>query len=97
MEFRRYVHRFVLKFTRIETLAGVNRTVFNQYDSLVRPLEPNVNFKDAWLRIEGEVKEDRIMFSWDGMYRGADFPDKKYFYEVHVRWNVADQCDGRLV
>src|SRR3954468_2954284 len=27
--------------------------------SLVRPLEPNEEFKDAWLRIEGELKEDR--------------------------------------
>jgi len=38
VEFRRYLHRFMLEFTRIETLAGVKRTVFNQYDSLVRPL-----------------------------------------------------------
>ena len=39
VEFRRYLHRFMKEFTRIETLAGVKRTVFNQYDSLVRPLE----------------------------------------------------------
>ena len=38
IEFRRYLHRFILEFTRIDTLAGVKRTVFNQYDSLVRPL-----------------------------------------------------------
>lgn len=38
VEFRRYLHRFMLEFSRIETLAGVKRTVFNQYDSLVRPL-----------------------------------------------------------
>lgn len=39
MEFRRYLHRFMLEFSRIETLAGVKRTVYNQYDSLVRPLQ----------------------------------------------------------
>jgi oleate hydratase len=33
VEFRRYLHRFMLEFTRIETLAGVKRTVYNQYDS----------------------------------------------------------------
>jgi oleate hydratase len=39
VEFRRYLHRFMLEFTRIETLGGVRRTVYNQYDSLVRPLQ----------------------------------------------------------
>ncbi len=38
VEFKRYLHRFMKEFSRIETLAGVKRTVFNQYDSLVRPL-----------------------------------------------------------
>ena len=42
VEFRRYLHRFLLEFTRIETLAGVKRTVFNQYDSLVRPLQSHL-------------------------------------------------------
>jgi oleate hydratase len=46
VEFRRYLHRFMLEFTRIETLAGVKRTVFNQYDSFVAPLV-------AWLRKAG--------------------------------------------
>jgi oleate hydratase len=38
VEFKRYLHRFMLEFSRIETLAGVKRTVFNQFDSFVRPL-----------------------------------------------------------
>ena len=46
VEFRRYLHRFMKEFTRIETLAGIKRTVFNQYDSLVRPLE-------GWLEKHG--------------------------------------------
>src|SRR5256885_15344644 len=46
VEFRRYLHRFVLEFSRIETLGGVKRTVFNQYDSLARPLQ-------AWLEGQG--------------------------------------------
>ncbi len=49
VELKRYLHRFMLEFTRIETLAGVKRTIYNQFDSLVRPLvswlkEQNVNF-----------------------------------------------------
>ncbi len=39
VEFKRYLHRFMLEFSRIETLAGVKRTIYNQYDSLVRPLQ----------------------------------------------------------
>jgi oleate hydratase len=46
IEFKRYLHRFMLEFTRIETLAGVKRTKYNQYDSLVRPLL-------AWLEAKG--------------------------------------------
>jgi oleate hydratase len=46
VEFKRYLHRFMLEFSRIETLAGVKRTVFNQYDSLVLPLQ-------AWLTAQG--------------------------------------------
>ena len=46
VEFKRYLHRFILEFSRIETLAGVKRTIYNQYDSLVRPLQ-------AWLQAQG--------------------------------------------
>jgi oleate hydratase len=46
VEFKRYLHRFMLEFSRIETLAGVKRTVFNQYDSLVLPLQ-------KWLQAQG--------------------------------------------
>ncbi len=38
VELKRYLHRFMNEFPRIETLAGVKRTVFNQYDAMVRPL-----------------------------------------------------------
>ncbi|QJW95189.1 oleate hydratase [Frigoriglobus tundricola] len=46
VEFKRYLLRFLLEFTRIETLAGVKRTVYNQYDSLVVPLQ-------TWLAARG--------------------------------------------
>jgi oleate hydratase len=46
IEFKRYLLRFVLEFSRIETLAGVKRTIYNQYDSLVLPLQ-------TWLTAQG--------------------------------------------
>lgn len=48
VEFKRYLHRFMKEFSRIETLAGVKRTVYNQFDFLVRPLL-------AWLKAQGVV------------------------------------------
>ncbi|WP_430332214.1 oleate hydratase [Rhodococcus sp. ACT016] len=38
-ELRRYFLRFVQEFPRIHTLSGVRRTVYNQYDSMVVPLQ----------------------------------------------------------
>ena len=46
VEFKRYLHRFMLEFSRIETLAGVKRTIYNQYDSLICPLQ-------SWLISQG--------------------------------------------
>ena len=38
VELKRYLHRFMNEFPRIETLGGVKRTAFNQYDAIVVPL-----------------------------------------------------------
>jgi oleate hydratase len=46
VELKRYLHRFMNEFPRIDTLAGVRRTVYNQYDAMVRPLA-------VWLEKQG--------------------------------------------
>jgi oleate hydratase len=46
VEFKRYLHGFMLEFTRIYTLAGVKRTMYNQYESMLLPLQ-------AWLTSKG--------------------------------------------
>jgi oleate hydratase len=46
IELKRYMLRFMQEFPRIHTLAGVRRSAFNQYDSLVRPIE-------KWLTDQG--------------------------------------------
>lgn len=46
VELKRYLHRFMQELPRIDTLAGVRRTPFNQYDSIVRPLV-------RWLEAQG--------------------------------------------
>jgi oleate hydratase len=39
IEFKRYLHRFIQEFPRINSLAGVDRTPYNQYDSIILPIE----------------------------------------------------------
>jgi len=46
IEFRRYLNRFVHLFTTFDTMSGIYRTRFNQYDSIVRPML-------AWLGDQG--------------------------------------------
>ncbi|WP_339840854.1 oleate hydratase [uncultured Maribacter sp.] len=46
VEFKRYLHRFMQEFPNVETMTGVKRTVYNQYDSMILPLE-------VWLKSHG--------------------------------------------
>jgi len=65
VEFKRYLVRFTHMVSGFDTLSGIMRTVYNQYDSMVRPLqkwleERNVKFQlntrvtDLTFRNEGE-------------------------------------------
>ncbi|MEJ1293738.1 oleate hydratase [Pediococcus acidilactici] len=38
MELRRYMNRMILEFSRINTLKGVTRTPYNQYESIILPM-----------------------------------------------------------
>ena len=46
MELRRYMNRMILEFSRINTLEGVTRTPYNQYESIILPMR-------AWLADKG--------------------------------------------
>jgi oleate hydratase len=46
IEFKRYLLRFVHMVSGFNTLSGIMRTVYNQHDSLVRPLQ-------RWLQQHG--------------------------------------------
>jgi oleate hydratase len=46
VEFKRYLLRFLHEFSRIDTLAGVNRTPYNQFDYIVLPIT-------MWLQAQG--------------------------------------------
>ncbi|OCK82675.1 67 kDa myosin-cross-reactive antigen family protein [Lepidopterella palustris CBS 459.81] len=38
VEFRRHLHRFLHEFAHINTLEGVNKTPYNQHDSIISPI-----------------------------------------------------------
>jgi oleate hydratase len=39
IEFKRYMNRMIFEFSRIQTLEGVTRTPYNQYDSIIVPMK----------------------------------------------------------
>lgn len=55
VEFKRYVHRFIHEFPRINTLAGVDRSPFNQYDSVILPIESWLKQQDVQFATGTEV------------------------------------------
>ncbi|MEA5509420.1 oleate hydratase [Crocosphaera sp. UHCC 0190] len=57
VEFKRYLHRFMLEFSRIETLAGVKRTIYNQYDSLVLPIQSWLAARDVHFILDSQVTD----------------------------------------
>lgn len=64
-EFKRYMHRMIFEFSRIETLEGVTRTPYNQYDSIIIPIKKylegyGVNFKINCTVKDIDFKKDYI-------------------------------------
>ncbi|PXV89046.1 oleate hydratase [Lachnotalea glycerini] len=62
-EFKRYMERMIFEFSRIETLEGVTRTPYNQYESVILPLkqylvDKGVNFITNCTVSDIDFKED---------------------------------------
>lgn len=78
IEFKRYALRFIQEFPRINTLAGVRRTPYNQYETIILPLvewlkKQGVHFAMncavdslAFKPAESEKTVERIYYSCDG-------------------------------
>ncbi|MBP2000359.1 oleate hydratase [Paenibacillus shirakamiensis] len=63
VEFKRYMIRFMHEFPRINTLEGVARTPYNQYDSIVLPVQ-------TWLQEQG-VRYDNNIRVTDIVFRAG--------------------------
>lgn len=64
-EFRRYMNRMILEFSRIDTLEGVTRTPYNQYESVILPLKAyldgfGVDFSIKAVATDIDFKEDTV-------------------------------------
>jgi oleate hydratase len=91
VEIRRYLHRFMLEFSRVETLAGVKRTVFNQYDSLVVPLQ-------HWLQAQGvQLVTDCTVTGLDHKIEDGRFVVVALHCTLHGRSETKMLDEGDLV
>ena len=91
VEFKRYLHRFILEFSRIETLAGVKRTAYNQFDSLVRPLV-------SWLKARGvNVVMNCRVTDFDLITDGGQIVVTGIQFQRNGRDEIVDVAAGDLV
>lgn len=56
-EFRRYMNRMIFEFSRINTLEGVTRTPYNQYDSVILPLKAYLDEKGVDFSLHSRVTD----------------------------------------
>lgn len=56
-ELRRYMNRMIFEFSRIETLEGVTRTPYNQYESVILPLKIYLSKHDVDFSIQATVTD----------------------------------------
>jgi oleate hydratase len=66
IEFRRYLNRFVHLFKTFDTMSGIYRTRFNQYDSIVRPLRTWLDGQGVIFQLNTTVT-DLTLADGDGM------------------------------
>lgn len=88
-EFRRYMRRMILEFSRIETLEGVTRTPLNQYDSVIKPLE-------AYLRENGVQFAENCTVLDIEFAEGEDIKVKSLYLKDSGAEKVVDLRDGDI-
>ncbi len=75
IEFKRHLHRFIHELPHLNTLVGVDRTAYNQYDSIVLPMV-------SWLKSKG------VHFMMGIEVTDLDFSQlraQKYVSKIHYR------------
>ncbi|WP_405485005.1 oleate hydratase [Nocardia sp. NBC_00511] len=60
IEFRRYLNRFVHLFKTFDTMSGIYRTRYNQFDSIVRPLLRWLDDQGVTVRLRARVTDVKL-------------------------------------
>lgn len=83
-ELRRYMHQMIYEFTQIEHLVGVNRTRYNQFESMMLPL---INYlKGQGVTFIG----NRIVTDWE--FADSPMQDEITVTGIHVK-NTTDDTE----
>ncbi|MFT4296773.1 MAG: oleate hydratase [Micropruina sp.] len=83
-ELRRYMNRMILEFSRINTLEGVTRTPYNQYESVILPMRAFL--KDHGVRFVNNRKVTELVF--------ADTPLRDTITVTALRYQEVDNGDA---
>jgi oleate hydratase len=57
VEFKRYLHRFIHEFPKISNLGGIRRTRYNQYDSIIYPVQKYLESKGVIFKYGTKVTD----------------------------------------
>jgi oleate hydratase len=68
VEFKRYLVRFTHMVSGFNTLAGIMRTVYNQYDSMVRPLQKWLEERGVNFMLKTRVTDLSLYYEGDSYY-----------------------------
>ncbi|MGA7645510.1 MAG: oleate hydratase, partial [Terriglobales bacterium] len=66
VEFKRYLVRFTHMVSGFNTLHGIMRTVYNQYDSMVRPLQKWLEERGVNVQLNTRVTDLRFRYDSEG-------------------------------
>jgi len=66
VEFKRYLVRFTHMVSGFNTLRGIMRTVYNQYDSMVRPLQKWLEEREVRFQLNTRVTDLRFLHDSSG-------------------------------
>lgn len=66
IEFKRYLLRFLHMIVGFNRLEGIMRTVYNQYDSLVRPLQKWLKEAGVHFALNTQVTDLRLLYDSEG-------------------------------
>ena len=89
-EFKRYMERMIFEFSRIETLEGVTRTPYNQYESVILPLKSYLDQNGVDFSINATVTD--IDFADDDTITATAIHVEQDGNEEIIELNQGDLC-----